>query len=524
MRSRTSLVLSATPQSLQDRSKSSPRVRRHGILALVSAALLSVATPVRAQDNHQLAGLLLDLLSESGRNSTTQTNQQDPTTTVRHAMHFIPGLSLQLTPRELNKAIGLGLTTFPLPSSAGGFAYTTDPATGEIRLATTTFGPVYAERAFTIGKKRFDFGVAFQPTSFDSFETAELSDGSMQFILEHNNCCPGTPPGQNAPLLPTSDDSPGVPTPFFPDFERDLLRSQISLDIEANTTVFFANYGVTERFDVGAAIPIVSVQMAGSVTSTIERTATRDRPHIHNFNNQDAFTVAETRSATGLGDVLLRAKYNFVRSGGNALAAAIDLRLPTGDEDDLLGTGATQTRVQFLASGEYGVFAPHASFGYTFSNGEVSDLTADVANTVAPDEPGRLDVPPPSFDPSVPDEVNYTFGFSAAAHPRLTLGFDFIGRTIRDVFRFDVRDRTLENRGPGTFPGPLAPFLSEDELIVRGDPDTGTRQNLNLLLGVVGGKVNIGRGVLLNGGVLFPLSNSGLQPNVTPYFSFEYVF
>ena len=49
---------------------------------------------------------------------------------------------------------------------------------------------------------------------------------------------------------------------------------------------------------------------------------------------------------------------------------SIDLRLPTGDEDDLLGTGATQTKVQFIASGEYGLFAPHASFGYTFSNGK----------------------------------------------------------------------------------------------------------------------------------------------------------
>ena len=56
------------------------------------------------------------------------------------------------------------------------------------------------------------------------------------------------------------------------------MRSQISLDIEANTTVFYANYGVTDRFDVGAAIPIVSVQMAGSVTSTIVRTATSNRP------------------------------------------------------------------------------------------------------------------------------------------------------------------------------------------------------------------------------------------------------
>ena len=500
MRSRTSLVFSTTPISVEERCISFPHARRLGILALMSAALLCVATPLRAQDDHALASLLLDLLSVSGRNSTTP-NPTNPSVNISHPMHFIPSLALQLAPRELNKAIGLGLTTFPLPSSSGGFAYTTDPATGEIRLAAATFGPVYAERALTIGKKRFDFGLAFQPTSFDSFETAELGNGSMRFILEHNNCCAGNVAGSQLPNEATGTG----PNPFDPQFERDLMRSQVSLDIEANTTVFYANYGVTDRFDVGAAIPIVSVQMAGSVTSTIVRTATENNPAIHNFNNQDSLSVAETRSATGLGDVLLRAKYNFVRSADYALAAAIDLRLPTGNEDDLLGTGATQTKVQLIASGEYGVFSPHASFGYTFSNGEVSDLTADVNATV---EPGSVEnqftIPPPSFNPSVPDAVNYTFGFSAAAHPRLTLGFDFIGRTVRDVFRFDVGDRTLQNRGPGETL-PTRPFDSTDEVIVRGDPVNGTRQNLNLLLGVVGGKVNIGRGLLRKCGCAVPV-------------------
>jgi hypothetical protein len=481
----------------------------------MSAALLCAVAPARAQDTHALAGLVLDLLSQSGRNSSNTATGA----LVTHPMHFIPGLAEQLAPRELNKAIGLGLTTFPLPSSAGGFAYTTDPTTGEIRLAAATFGPVFGERALTIGKRRFDFGLTFQPTSFDSFETAELGNGSIQFILEHNNCCPA---GTNAPELPTGEG----PNPFNPAFERDLLRSQVALDIKANTAVFYANYGVTDRFDIGAAVPIVSVEIDGSVTSTILRTATAANPAIHVFpDGRDVNTVAETRSATGLGDILLRAKYNFVRSGANALAAAIDLRLPTGNEDDLLGTGATQTRVQLIASGEYGVFAPHASFGYTFSNGEVSDLTADVDNTVGEGVAGDFTIPPPSFDPSVPDEINYSFGFSAAAHPRLTLGFDFIGRTVRDVFRFDIGDRTFPNRSAGDVPPGTSSFPSTDEFLVRGDdPEVGTRQNLNLLLGVIGGKVNIGRGLLLNAGVLFPLTNSGLQPNVTPFFSFDYVF
>jgi Putative MetA-pathway of phenol degradation len=517
MRSRTSLVLSSTPRSVEDRSKSVPHAGRLGILTLVSAALLCLATPVRAQDD-KLASLLLDLLTRSSINATDTT----PATPVMHQPHFIPGIALKLAPRELNKAIALQLTTFPLPSSAGGFAYTTDPATGEIRLASATFGPVYAERALTIGKGRFDFGLSFQPTSFDSFETAELTDGGIKFVLEHNNCCPGGAAGvANEPTVPTGEG----PNPFIPEFERDLLQSQFSLDIDTNTAVFFANYGISDRFDVGAAIPIVTVQLGGSVTSTILRTASAANPRTHSFDGQGlaTLTAAETRSATGLGDILLRAKYNFVRQNANALAASIDLRLPTGDKDNLLGTGATQTKLMFMASGEYGLFAPHASFGYTFSNGNVSDLTSEVA--IDPDLPNSGSVillEPPPFDASVPDEINYNFGLSAAPHPRLTLGFDFIGRTIRDVFRFDIGDRSFPNRGAGSLP--TASYPSNDEFLVRGDPETGTPENLNLLLGVIGGKVNIGRGLLVNAGVLFPLTNSGLQPKITPYFGFDYVF
>ena len=332
-------------------------------------------------------------------------------------MHYIPGLALELAPRELNKAIASQLTTFPLPSSSGGFAFTTDPSTGEVRLRAATFGPVFADRALTIGKGRFDFGLAFQPVKFDSFETAELTGGAIRFFLEHNNCCVG---GNNAPNLPTGEG----PSPFTPEFERDLLRSEISLDIETNTTVFYANYGVTDRFDVGAAIPIVHVKFGGSVTSTIERTATAATPAIHSFDGagQVSQTLSETASATGLGDILLRGKYNFVRSNANALAASIDLRLPTGDKDDLLGTGATQTklhaarvrRVRPLRAAR--VFRVHV---LERRRQRPHRRRADHGRgRPRQQRTGRRPSAASPFDPSVPDEVNYGFGVSAAAHPR----------------------------------------------------------------------------------------------------------
>ena len=84
MRSRTSLVLSATPLSVAKRSMLFPHPRRLGIVMLVPAALLCVATPLRAQDDPALASLLLDLLTRSSINAP------DTRSNVEHQPHFIP--------------------------------------------------------------------------------------------------------------------------------------------------------------------------------------------------------------------------------------------------------------------------------------------------------------------------------------------------------------------------------------------------------------------------------------------------
>ena len=68
-----------------------PHARRLGVLTLVSAALLCVATPVRAQDDHQLAGLLLDLLSRIGAKLDRRPRPaKSNAATIPHPMHFIP--------------------------------------------------------------------------------------------------------------------------------------------------------------------------------------------------------------------------------------------------------------------------------------------------------------------------------------------------------------------------------------------------------------------------------------------------
>lgn len=481
-------------------------MERAGSLLCLTVLLTVFPASARAQDDEpHLAGLIKRLFDQATINAPSPLPNG---TILNHAPHFIIGESLKLATRELNVALAGQLSTFPLPSSSGGFTFSFNER-GEILPTSSNFGPSFAERAVTIGTGQLNFGFTFQRTSFSSFEGVDLESGAISLIREHNNCCPA---GANAPASVTD---------FAPEFERDLLRSNLNASIDTRTTAFFTNYGVTDRFDIGLAVPIVHVSIDARVTAEILRTASASNPITHSFDGRGAGTIAlsEQGSATGLGDILVRAKYNFLRSETTAYAAALDLRLPTGDEDDLLGTGATQAKFLFVASSELGRFSPHVNLGYTLSSGDTSaeatSFNFDPATYGMPPIP--TDLVPEDVDLSVPDEVNYTVGFNVAATPYVTVGFDVLGRSLRSVPRFGLRDVSYENRGPGGLPA--VSYQAFDEFSVESPEGT-----VNLLLGVIGVKFNLGSTFILNGTILFPMSDNGLKPNITPAIGFDYVF
>ena len=70
-------------------------------------------------------------------------------------------------------------------------------------------------------------------------------------------------------------------------------------------------------------------------------------------------------SASGVGDIVLRTKYNFLRRPGGGASVVLDVSLPTGDSNNLLGTGAARGKMLFVASTTLGRVAPHVNAGYT---------------------------------------------------------------------------------------------------------------------------------------------------------------
>ncbi len=469
---------------------------------LTTAALsLLAASPAAAQA--PLAGLVGRVIQESTLNRTAP-NQPGGI----HEPHFLVGESLSLSARQMNVELGAQLLAFPLGSSSGGFSFTTDSMTGEVSPASETFGPAFAERAITIGKGQTNVGFAFHSTSYDSFEGVPLDTGALSFIRQHNDCC----------LAP---GNPTQPTNFTPEFERDLLQSNLSVDISTRANVLFATHGVTDNFELGVAIPFVHVEIDARVDGRIFRTASASNPLIHSFDaaGADRATFSESGSSDGLGDLSLRAKYNFLRGDTTSLAAGLELRLPTGDKDELLGTGATQAQMLFIYSGDYGRVSPHVNVGYTLSSGEGSlaagEIEVDSNEHRVETITGGL--PVADIDLAFPNELNYTFGVNVAASSRVTLGFDVKGRTLMDVSRFELRDNVYPNRLPGNLPTGSVTSSQEFSLLDE-------KGRLNLLLGVVGVKINVARTLLLNANVLFPMSDGGLKPKPTLVVGLDYVF
>ena len=101
----------------------------------------------------------------------------------------------------------------------------------------------------------------------------------------------------------------------------------LGLEIRSRTVTFLGTAGLTEWLDVSAAIPVVSLTLEGQRMNT--------------YRGQQLLQASGAAEATGLGDMAIRAKVRLNGASGSGLALVGETRLPTGREEDLLGSGET---------------------------------------------------------------------------------------------------------------------------------------------------------------------------------------
>ena len=228
----------------------------------------------------------------------------------------------------ISRFLLLELTRLPVSSSAGGFTYRLNPRLGTVERSSDSFGPFFTERALTAGARHGSFGLNYQIARFTSIDGRNLRDGT---------------------LVATASKFRDQSQPF--DVET------LSLRARANMATFVANYGVLDHLDVGVAVPFVTLSISGERTDTY-----RGRPFPQ---------ATASASASGLGDIAIRAKYHLIRNRAGGVAVGAEVRTPTGRSEDLLGAGTAALTSLVIGSFERGAVAWDMNLGYT--TGGLSD-------------------------------------------------------------------------------------------------------------------------------------------------------
>lgn len=259
-----------------------------------------------------------------------------------HAPHFL--VESADTFNRLNDVISAQVGAIPYASAGGGFAFRYDESLGTFVQTAQSFGPVYAERADTIGKGRFNLNVSFTAFKYDEFQGTDLDHFVVEALHE-----PDT--------LPPDDERTS--------FELDKVLIDLNMDINVNALAITGTYGLTDRLDVGFLAPLAHLDMSiFSHASVLKSPQNMIPADIHTFEGGPESPNYRTHdSASGLGDIVLRAKYHWLQSETNNLAGALQVKLPTGDEHNFLGTGETTVRPFLVYSRSFGAFTPHVNFG-----------------------------------------------------------------------------------------------------------------------------------------------------------------
>ena len=436
-------------------------------MSTVALILLSAA-PAAAQSGPRpdLAKLLQGIFGPGGLVVNSEARLPDGST---HSAHF--NSAFQSNFRQFNIALASQLTSLPVPSPASGFTYHFDASTGTFVRSTRSYGPILADRAETIGARKLAVGYAYQFFSFNALEGVNL--GALPAVFTHDDHHLG---GGRSDVVVTTN----------------------SIEATAGQFTGMVTFGVTDRIDVSVAVPFNRTRLTVRSAAEIHRIGTGTNTLVHFFQdettpggvgNRRQFDASGT--AAGLGDVTLRAKAAVARGAQTGLAVGLDTRLPTGKEEELLGSGAMGIKPFAVVSFVLGRFSPHMSVGYQWNGSSV--LAGDVASGVAGD---------------LPDRFLYAVGADMSVTDRVSVALDVLGE------RVSRSPRLL--RQPFTGAGAAGSVTFDD--IGFGESAFATAT------GALGMKVRLAADLLANFNLRFQISNNGLTHRVAPLVGVEYGF
>ncbi len=426
--------------------------------ALLAASLVVCAAPARSQDLREQVRQLFTF-GNCGKLICL-----DTTVLFGHGMHFIPASDTITSTiiSFLSNSIVLSVSNTPVSSASGG---TTFQFQGGVPVRTSTSaGPVFAERAQTLGRGRWFLGVGFTAMDFTRLRGVPLNH--ITLTLPHQDVQP-----PNTPPEVLGDQA----------FENDVIDVDIDMNVSLIVASFSATYGLVDGLDIGVTVPFVQTAVSGHSTAQILLVG---GDTLHRFAGTGTNPVLTSGSsvngsATGIGDVEGRLKINIAQTDRIGVALLGTARFPTGDDANLLGSGRFSGRALGVVSARFGAFNPHLNVGYTVRD---------------------------AFGQNNSVEANA--GFDQLVAPWATMAFDLLSS-------WEVGTPEVQVPPPVHYQAPVVRSL------VVTDIPRGRDNALNMAIGF---KFATKKGIQIVTDALFPLRDAGLQPALMWTVGMEYTF
>jgi Putative MetA-pathway of phenol degradation len=463
-----------------------------------------------------------------------------------HPFHFINDFSATLKP--LTTDISRQANLLPIASPSSGIVLVYDPSLKTFVSGTDSLGPVLGERAETVGRHHLFFGFSYQFFNFDKLDGVNLSD--FPAVLTHtddktDNSVPGGV--QNNCSITTAANLNGC------SFVRDQIRTVNSVSLKVNQYTSYVTFGLTKNVDVSMVIPIENVRMSISSQATIvpgtngfvsvipgspdqtnhnqNTTGTNGAPYFfhlwkncpntspatgvggldpsclnHTFPDASfaAGSPQPANSASGIGDVVARVKWNAWEGEKAGFAAGMDIRFPTGDALNYLGSGSYGFK-PFAVFSYRARISPHVLVGYEWNTDSITagDLTTS------------------SKGAKLPNDFVYSVGADARILRWLTGNFDIVGQRVFGAETISVTNQAfLANCGNCT----ANPAQATDTL-----PSLSTNPNTsysitNASIGIKARILPKVSRLVLTANVLIRLDDGGLQSKPAPLIGLGYTF
>lgn len=345
----------------------------------------------------------------------------------------------------------------PIVSASAGFTYRYNPQLEVFERTSETLGPIFLERPDTIGQGKFNVNVSYQYVELNQL------DGNSTHSLEARD-----------PIVIRVTDVSGTPLGFTANrlrYDFNLVNHIVGLSL---------TYGILDNLDVNILVPLIHTTF--DVGAQTQQRFVAGLDGVFNPAPGPVLTGSANADKTGVGDILLRAKYQLPQMDIFHHAAGLQLRLPSGDQGNFQGTGDFEASpFYYISTVLWGRVEPHANVGLDLR-------TDDVAQS----------------------EARYGIGVDGDVTPTVGLALAFLGRSQfqGSASASDTEFLHLTSSGPA-----LRPLLGID---------FGRKDFFDLSFG---GRWVVWRQIMVFANGIYALNDEGLRNDtIIPTVGFEGTF